>query len=86
MRNGRRTGTILGCSGIVLLLLFWIGGLAPERSDRLLSPYGLFVWLGILLGAIALPSIAGLRGPRWWFVLATASVYIAIQFFVLVMS
>ncbi len=86
MTEADRSSTILGCLGGALLVLFWIGGLRPEYADALLRPYGLYVWFGILVAAIALPAIAAIRSSKWWFALAAISAFTAIRFFVLVMS
>lgn len=76
----------LGVLGGVLLVLFWLGGIAPERSDALLGPYGLLIWFGILMAAIVLPLIAAIRGSKWWYLLVLASAITAVRFYLLVMT
>jgi hypothetical protein len=81
-----RLNMILGLLGAALLTLFFLADLAPKRWDALLYPYGLFVWFGILLAAIALPIIAAIRGSKWWFLLASVSAITAVRVFFLAMQ
>jgi len=81
-----RGSTILGLLGAAFLILFWLGGLAPERSDALLRPYGLFVWSGVLLAATVLPTVAAIRGPKWWFLLAAVSAITTVRVFFLAVT
>jgi hypothetical protein len=79
----RWSSTCLGLSGAVLLILFFLALQAPpKRLDALLYPYGLFVLFGVLLAAIVLPTIAALRGSKWWFLVAAASTITAIHVFI----
>ncbi len=84
--SSNRTSTILGIVGAALLLLFWLGGLAPEKADALLRPYGLFIWFGVLLAAIVLPTVAAVRASKWWLLLSAVSAFTAVRFFFAVMA
>jgi len=84
--NRNRRSTALGTAGVALLLLFWLGGLAPERVDALLRPYGLFIWFGVLIGAIVLPTVASIRGSKWWLLVSAVSMFTAGRFLIAVMA
>jgi len=82
-----RTNAVLGTLGPILLLILWLAGrFFPRESDKLLRPYGLFVWLGILVASIVLPTIAAVRSSKWWFLVAAACLSMAIWFFKALMA
>ncbi len=77
-----RTNMVLGTLGPILLLILWLSAkFFPRESDKLLRPYGLFIWLGVLAAAILLPTIAAVRGSKWWFLAVAMCVSIALWFF-----
>jgi hypothetical protein len=80
MKSSSRSGNILGLAGVVLLGTFWLANLWPQRVDALLRPYGLFMWLVLLVAAIVLPSIAAVRSSRWWLILTCISLFTAVRF------
>jgi hypothetical protein len=82
-----RTVTVLGALGPALLLSLCLAArLFPRELDKLLRPYGLFVWLGILAGSVLLPTIAALRSSRWWFLVAAACLAIDTLLFYALMA
>ena len=82
----RHLNDICGLLGGIFLVLFWLGILAPERTNSLFGLHGLFFWGGILGVAIILPTIAGIRGSKWWFGLVALSAITTIGTFVLVLK
>ena len=77
-----RTITVLGALGPALLLSFCVAAkFFPSKSDNLLRPYGLFVWLGVLAGSVLLPIIAALRSSKWWFLVAGVCLAIDLYLF-----
>ena len=78
----RSRASTLGVLGPVILLILWFAGkFYPTESDRLLRPYGLFVWLGLLAASIILPLIAAIRSSKWWFLVVGLCIAIVLWFF-----
>lgn len=86
MKPSRATA-VLGVVGPVLLLVLWLTAkFFPRESDSLLRPYGLFVWLGVLAASILLPTIAAIRGSRWWLLVVAVCLAMTIWFFKALMA
>lgn len=75
MAEEKRGGKILGWLGVLCLAIFWSVRITPEAGDMLFgaSSVGKFIAVGIFLAAVVLPTIAGIRGSKWWLVVAAAS-------------
>jgi hypothetical protein len=83
MAEVRRGIAILGWAGVLCLAICWIVRLAPEIADALfLSTFGKFILLGIFLAAAVLPTIAAIRGSKWWLVVAAAGVITLVDSYV----
>ncbi len=72
--TSRQVNTTLGMLGAMLLVLFYLGMISPERTTSLVGRQGFLFWGWMLIAAIILPTIAAIRGSKWWFALAGASV------------
>jgi hypothetical protein len=82
-----QTNFLLGILGSVFLTLLWLAGrTAPEKIDKLLRPYGLFILFGALVASIVLPAVAAIRGSKWWFLVVAASLATAAYVFWAVMT
>jgi hypothetical protein len=84
--TNRHLNTAFGILGGTFLVLFLLGMLAPEQTNSLIGPHGLLVWGGMLIAAIVLPIVAGIRGSNWWFVLAAVSAITTVGTFVLALK
>jgi hypothetical protein len=84
--TSRSLNTAYGLLGGTALLLFWLGTLAPKRTNSLVGAHGLFFWGGMLGVAIILPIVAGIRGSKWWFALVAVSAITTIGTFVLALK
>jgi hypothetical protein len=82
----RRYSTLIGLLGILCVCLFWVALLSPARIDALLRPYGLYVWFGVLLAAIVLPTFAALVGSKRWLFATGLAVITFVKFFIGVTS
>jgi hypothetical protein len=84
MSEVKQRGKILGWCGVLCLAIFWTVRFAPETGDAIfgVSSLGKFVALGIFLAAALLPIIAGIRGSRWWLVVAAVSLATLIDFYI----
>jgi hypothetical protein len=86
MTEVRRYGALIGLLGVLCIGLFWLALLVPERADALLRPYGLYVWFGVLLGAVILPTVAALAGSKRWLIVTALGVITLVKFFLGVAS
>ncbi len=82
----RRYSALIGLLGILCTGLFWLALLAPQRVDVLLRPYGLYVWFGVLLAAVVLPTIAAFAGSKRWLLATALGVITLVKFFLGVAS
>jgi len=86
MTEIRRYSTPIGLVGILCVGLFWLALLSPARVDAFLRPYGLYVWFGVLLAAVVLPTIAALVGSKRWLFATGLAVITLVKFFLGVTS
>jgi hypothetical protein len=79
-----RRGMILGWLGVLCLAIFWFVSLAPGIADDLfgVSSVGKFILFGIFLGAAVLPTIAAVKGSKWWLAVAAASLVTLVDSFI----
>lgn len=82
----QRCSTITGMLGILCLGVFWSALLVPDRTEALLRPYGMYIWLSTLASAVVLTIVAGLLGSRRWFVVSALGAVTFAGFFVRVLS
>ena len=84
--TSRHLNTTFGIVGGAFLVLFCLGMVSPERTNSLVGPHGLLFWGGMLMAAIILPTVAGIRGSKWWLVLAGLSTITTIGTLVLALK
>ena len=77
-------GKILGWLGVLCLAIVLMVRLAPQTADDLfgVSTTGKFIAIGIFLAAATLPTIAAVRGSKWWLVVAAVSLITLVDSYV----
>jgi hypothetical protein len=74
MAEARRHSTTVGWIGVLCLVPYWTVRFAPEVADTFESSFGTFAVFGGVLAGVLLTTIAAIRGSKWWWVVAVASV------------
>ena len=70
---GRQFSHLLGTTGVLLTVLFWLFLLSPPKADRFIDSlagpqHEYKIVLGAALLATGLAFVAAVRGSKWWYI------------------